>query len=438
MAVPAPVAVAVPPAEASAPSAGLNEKQDGTAGAADVALQAVSPDGPQLLSPTPPPGAGIASPSAVPTTESAAECVDAELPQIAAPTPEQIAASSAPKAAAESSRNDAALSVADEPKPPAPPAAEPPTTAAIPGAAMLGSLTGEKIEQHAKRQIAVGFDLARRGAYYAARLQFVDVLRNIAEAKDARSGMVRRAAALSRGLQALDEAEEFLQIPPDCDVPRETSVLLRSHKTPIGRDEDSAGLPPAQLAERYYDFAQRQMAAAVAGEPAGSMALHALGKLATQQHEAAQRDYPLALRRAVAFQHAALLARSDNYLAAHELGVVLAETGHYAESVDLLRQVAAEQPNPVVLRNLASVERSLGRPQAAALAEQEAARLAALTPDPRVAWVSPAQFESQPGDPLPSSRLAVPPAGSPYAAPQTARRAAPEPAGVPSALRFMR
>lgn len=393
---------------------------------------------------TAPVAATMAAEPQLPTPAEHSIVVD--LPELAAPTPDQIAAATpatdevaaevqdelattettpserAPRDTARTARRDAPTSAISF------------ETADSRQVAAMGSLTIEKIEQRARQQIAAGFDLARRGAYYAARLKFVGVLRMIADAGDAVAGSVDRAAALAAGLRALDEAEDFLRLPADVDLRQETSVLLRSHKTPLGQIEVSAGMAPADLAKRYYDYAQQQLAAAVGAEPAGSMALHALGKLASEQYQAAAVDYPLGLRRAVALQHAALLARGDNYLAAHELGVLLAETGHYGDSVDLLRQVASEQPHPTVLRNLAQVERSLGRGQAAQLADQEAARLAATTPDARVAWVPPQQFAG----PQQQGPAAMPPAQTPYGGLGMPRHALRPPMPSSGANQYMR
>jgi hypothetical protein len=89
-------------------------------------------------------------------------------------------------------------------------------------------------------------------------------------------------------------------------------------------------------------------------------------------------------------QQAALRARPDNHMAAHELGVLLAESGHFAESDQLLRQVARHAPHPVVYRNLARVERRLGRPDLAADSERQADLLAArgIEGDSNIQWVS--------------------------------------------------
>src|SRR5262249_12101401 len=55
-----------------------------------------------------------------------------------------------------------------------------------------------------------GYDLAQRGAFFAARTEFVQVLRRVAQAKDAASGTEEHARALAAGLRALDEANDFI------------------------------------------------------------------------------------------------------------------------------------------------------------------------------------------------------------------------------------
>ena len=47
------------------------------------------------------------------------------------------------------------------------------------------------------------------------------------------------------------------------------------------------------------------------------------------------------------YGQASLLAHNENYLAAHELAVLLATSGHYTESQQLLLQVAQIAPNAV-------------------------------------------------------------------------------------------
>jgi hypothetical protein len=158
---------------------------------------------------------------------------------------------------------------------------------------------------------------------------------------------------------------------------------------------------PQQLADQYFRYAQRQLAQSVAGEPAGSMALHALGKLFSQLGRVEPEKQPLAERKAFALQQAALLARDDNHLAAHELAVLLAESGHYPEAEYLLNQVAIREPNPVVFRNLSRVERKLGHVQLAELSDEQAEFMLSrgATGSSGVEWVSPGAL-AQTGDPL--------------------------------------
>ena len=56
--------------------------------------------------------------------------------------------------------------------------------------------------------------------------------------------------------------------------------------------------------------------------------------------------HPLAHRRAFVYQQAALLAHDNNHLAAHELAVLLADAGHYAQAEQLLQQVAPTRAAP--------------------------------------------------------------------------------------------
>jgi tetratricopeptide (TPR) repeat protein len=131
------------------------------------------------------------------------------------------------------------------------------------------------------------------------------------------------------------------------------------------------------------------------------MALHALGKLYSQLGRVEEDQQLLSERKAFALQQAALLARNDNHLAAHELGVLLAESGHYAEAEYLLNQVAVREPHPVVFRNLARVEQKLGHAQLAELSEQQAQYMLSrgASANNGVVWVSPNAL-AQTGDPL--------------------------------------
>ena len=265
-----------------------------------------------------------------------------------------------------------------------------------------GSPTGAMVTERAQAKIRRGYALAHRGANYAARSEFVEVLRMIAEAKDQKHGARRRTVALANGLRALDEATDFAPRGAEFDVNVSMAVIVSSHRTTVAKTPAAEQFMPQQLADLYFRYAQLQLAGAVAGEPAGSMALHALGKLYSQLARTEAEANPQADRRAFALQQAALLARDDNHLAAHELGVLLAETGHYIESEHLLNQVAAREPHPVVFRNLARVQRKLGHEQLADASDRHARTMAAGSPTNNngIIWVPPAAL-AQTGDAMP-------------------------------------
>jgi tetratricopeptide (TPR) repeat protein len=339
--------------------------------------------------------AALLAPEAVPAEEPTPAPGDVmvvdEMPTLKAPTPEAIAAaqqplefSTAPPVASLAATSPETMTIAAPVTPT--PAAD--VTAPTAPSFSAATPTGKIVNERAIAKIRRGYELAERGAYFAARNEFLASLRMIAEAKDQIHGSPRRTIALAEGLRALEEAADFAPTGNAADL--NLAVIVASHRTPAGKSLDLEHVLPQQLADAYLNYAEVQLASAVAGEPTGSIALHALGKLNSQLGRTEPETNPQAGARAFALQEAALRARSDNHLAAHELGVLLAESGHYIESDQLLRQVATRAPHAVVYRNLARVERQLGRPDLAQASERQAAYLASRGADggAAVAWVS--------------------------------------------------
>jgi hypothetical protein len=306
-----------------------------------------------------------------------------------------------------------AFPVADQRRAPAAPA----VGLVMPAAHAAPGPTGSVVNDRARTHIRRGYELASRDAYFAARNEFIASLQLIAAAKDQRFGSPRRTVALAEGLRALDESEDFF--PPSAVIsPATAAVIVAAHRTPVAKGFPVESMLPEQLVDAYLSYADEQLAAAVAGEPAGSMALHALGKLESRLGVMEPQSHRQADRRAFALQQAALLARSDNHLAAHELGVLLAESGHYGDSNHLLRQVAAHAPHPVVFRNLARVQRQLGQPGLAVASERQAEFLAmrGVGGDGPVQWVSADALARTPDPLAPSAapaRMATAPAQQP-------------------------
>ena len=100
----------------------------------------------------------------------------------------------------------------------------------------------------------------------------------VAEGLDTEQKTDVHGRALTAALTAMKEAEDFLpggsRLEADADLPR----IIAAHATPVLKKESTRVTSMTAL-NCYFTFAQEQFAVAAGGEVAGSMALHALGKL---------------------------------------------------------------------------------------------------------------------------------------------------------------
>ena len=265
-----------------------------------------------------------------------------------------------------------------------------------------------------------GYNLAQRGAFFAARTEFIQVLRRIAQAKDSAAGTDEHSRKLAAGLRAMDEADDF--VPQGTQLEAEMNVrrVASSHRTPVLRDQEGDVLPQEAVA-LYHGFAQEQLANAAVDEQTGSMALYGLGKVYARLAERRDDDVQLT-RSAMTMYCAALDACPDNNLAANELGVLLCRTGHQAEAVNNFIRAIDVQPTATAYHNLAVAQEKLGLAQQSMANEQESQRLAAMeraagtmSKNAGVQWISPEEMArfSQPGpnapptDPMTAARPAV-------------------------------
>ena len=133
--------------------------------------------------------------------------------------------------------------------------------------------------RRADQRVRGGFSRAARGAYFSARTEFVAALRTIAEAYDVQQQTAIHGRSLDAGLIALAEADELARLGSSISA-ADLKRLVAAHQTALLKEADFAVLTPAAVAERYGAFAEQQLAVAAAGEPAGSMALVGLAKVA--------------------------------------------------------------------------------------------------------------------------------------------------------------
>jgi tetratricopeptide (TPR) repeat protein len=288
--------------------------------------------------------------------------------------------------------------------------AESPPTATNPS-----QVASELAIQRADGHIRRGLDLAERQATYSAQDEFVQALRLIAADRDlATGGAHEHAAALETGLRALN------------------SMTITAHMVIAANRSDFAEQ------RRQLGYVQERLAFSVRPLPIASMALYLLGRSQTAIAGETPEEAAFAAPKAIALYQAALSVDPANYLAANELGVLLASYGQLEDARQVLSHGVSVAPQPATWRNLAVVCKRMGDNAAAQHAQSQCDALAAArrahgqnvasSPSQAAAasvrWVNPAEFVQCSGSDLnaPSVQRDAPAARQPAAPATTASR----------------
>jgi tetratricopeptide repeat protein len=226
-------------------------------------------------------------------------------------------------------------------------------------------------------------------------------LRLIAQGLDVETSGSVHSQALSDGMRALEEAEDLIPRGSRLEADIDVAVIVSAHRTPVLRGAAPADLVPAIAVDRYYAYAEEQLAVAAGGEPAASLALQSLGKLhgilATNNTPVVFAAEP----KAMVFHQAALLADPHNFLAANDLAVLVARAGDYPRARELLSHGLSVAPQAAMWHNLSVVQSRLGETE---LAEQSRrnglamsggtnpANTQAMIARQSIRWVDPATF----------------------------------------------
>ncbi|MEX0819905.1 MAG: hypothetical protein WD070_09925 [Pirellulaceae bacterium] len=297
---------------------------------------------------------------------------------------------------------------AKPPKPPLPPLAT--QSAAAPSGSAGWLTTGSSlvaVSQRADGMIDRGFLLAEKGAYYSAKTEFEQALRTVAQALDAHFGGSDYSAALAAGWLALDEAKDF-SAHRQRGLVVDVGLMVESHQSPILKDYALDKVSPVVAMQHYFAFAQERLVEAGGHAPVASRALHGLGKIHMVLGEKSGSAERLHGPKALAFQQAALTTDPGNFLAANELGVLLARFGKLQEARTVLQYSVATYPLPETWQNLSVVHQRLGEAELAAQSlanwqlaiQQTGGNPATQQANGRslVQWVPPQAFvEQQPG-----------------------------------------
>jgi polysaccharide export outer membrane protein len=248
-------------------------------------------------------------------------------------------------------------------------------SATIRGVALeAGKLTGE------------GLKLAAKGAVFSARAKFVQALELVADARDAKHDTQFHSRALTAGLLALREADDFSHGDSATAAGSDPVGLAAGHSTPLIKNAAPNSVTRLQALQLYYSYATCQLSAAVGGVPEASTALFYLGRLQPFLGDSIDRTAVLSEPKAMALQQAAVVADPQNYRAANELGVLLVNCGQLEQARKALIYGASIVPRPEILQNLAIVYKRLGdEPSAKStmmLAKEEQRRPVNVPADP--------------------------------------------------------
>jgi len=334
--------------------------------------------------------------------------------------------STAPAAAASDVGKPRALKpVAPEPAAPEPTVSEPGATeqdaadseempSLLPGSSAASALRSRHLEAAAREADALtlhGYELAGRGAHFSARAEFTAALRLLAQALDEEGQTANRQAALAAGLTAVREAQDFLAGPSHLEADLDVPAIVGGHRTPVVKQFVAhQRLTPQAAIQSYLTYAQEQLAEAIGEELAGSMAMRGLGKLHAALADRDSGTIRAPRPKAMVYYQASLLVCRRNYMAANDLGVLLARGGRYEDARPMFEHSVSIQPQSASWRNLAVVYGKLGRPDLAqqayrhwtAAVERETAQAGRRPPAAQmVQWVDPAGFAQTPGQPPP-------------------------------------
>lgn len=317
-------------------------------------------------------------------------------PHVPAPTsPAAVAGQPAPAmvAAGAGQRARRPLESADRSLPPVRAAAAPPRS----GELMAVSRMADEHTRHA-------FNLANRGAMYSARDEFIEALQMVAHAIDAEHRSYERSQALADGLTAIRESDDFSSRGGRLQDNIDVVSIAKAHSTPVLKGLEPRSVSRLAAMQQYYTYAQRRLAFAVSPEPSGSVALYGLGKLYTVLAQSPPQGIVAPEPKAIVFHQAALLVDGRNYMAANDLGVLLARYGRYQQSKAALLHSLSVSPQPAAWHNLTVVHQQLGEAKLAQLAQAEtqaakarvkqAARASgqSVTDTTTVVWLDPVTF----------------------------------------------
>jgi tetratricopeptide (TPR) repeat protein len=256
----------------------------------------------------------------------------------------------------------------------------------------------EMIAPQAQAHNDYALKLAECGAVQSAQAEFTIALGMIADALDAdtRNATRAHARAVQTGLTAIEETQDFMPADTPHDIGINLAQVAATHKTPVLRNIDTTRMTRAEALQRYHSYATQQLAFAGGRSTIASAALYGLGRAESVTIAGASTRNRLGAPNAMALYQSALLVDPQNYMAANELGVLMARYGDLDGAAGQFLHSVSLKPQLETWHNLAAVYRRMGQLELSKRAEQEREKMLAEARSRGAAAENPSDLGSSP------------------------------------------
>jgi hypothetical protein len=202
---------------------------------------------------------------------------------------------------------------------------------APPGVSPAVDLVAKRAAVHIEKGVA----LANRGAVFAARDEFTAALEMIGNARDSEQHTDRYHRAIIAGLNALNEADDFVSTQPLASKSGMKGIIA-AHRTPELKGANIDELTPPIAILRYCEYAQRQLLDGCENVPIAAQALFGLGRTEEAMVHATNNGAVGSPKAMVLFETAMRINPRD-HAAANELGALLARYGQLENAAAVLK-----------------------------------------------------------------------------------------------------
>lgn len=221
----------------------------------------------------------------------------------------------------------------------------------------LPLISSPEVEAKAMQRVGYGKSLARRGAFFAAKEEFLNAMYIVAESYDRRSRASHYSMRLKAALRALDEVKDFGRVNRSDDSRQLLQFVLAGHNSKLIAPDQAGSYTPEQLVDLYCKHATSHFEQALGKSPAASESLFAYGRLLISESD--QESISAQVSWSVFW--AAFATNPLNDENTNEIGVRLLNMGQLSKAKDMFLRAAQSSNSTVYWNNLAEAHRRMAQ-----------------------------------------------------------------------------